>query len=1335
MASAFEEVNLPFPTYEPETSGEAAPLRTPISDYLSAEFESGWDASALNGLMRMGEYHAAEAGESRMLQPDEAQKSWGVGDLKFDRPIKEDTARILNRRKREEMDRQYFLSHGSSVLRFLPGMAASTIGGMLNPVDLGLAFVPFVGEEALALKIAKAGGSRLRQFLARGLIAGDEVGLPSVVGHIVNAAGFIAVDQVPNLIASAQDHADFATRDYFMGIGMNAALVGVLHPMGRLLRKLGPETKEAIVREQVNAFLKDEAPENTAQYVKLDENALWEQAKFDEKLVNERAASGVSRDELERRVLEKYDERIQSVAFINPEGEMHVGKPDENHFMALERLFQEDPAKYERLTRDSEELMHGFMTDKGRFVHDRTEAGRLEGMDYLTAESLDQTHGRTSDPFFLTEEEKAFYEKALEDRVDRASAWNATMAFRAENRKRLFFQRPEIQELVQRELDNHVKNTVEELRQKHDRFGEFGELRRREIERQIAQGRVLPEDVVQKRQNPPVFDGSNDAEIEKHVKELKEELRPAEPEKPGMIDAAISKIDEWVKSLEHDPTKMSLPLADLATLGLGRPVIKGLLLAVREGLVLFKDLTKAIDHAMEWFRKQDASYHGTKAQFEKFDFEKLNEVGAHFGTLEQAQKRGGEGSRIIKAQLDIKKPFVLNKDVFEKDPRWFVREVFPTLPLGELRSKFEEMWHRFEVATTDEVNRSRWVEIRKALREAGYDAVKYKNEFEGAGESIAILSSEQIHVVDEQKVRSTLESAIRFEVKFPDFTYEIQVQLAKDKPFGQSPERFTRQVIESKIKQLPVPEQAMLRLAGLDEFMAAYKPNEMVDRVKFQEFVDRAMIEPEIRPMLNVAEERPLGRSMLQSQHQLETDGYQFDESGNITQRSSVAQKWLDKHGMSDPTNEQIHDLLTRTPGTRREAAQLLREVTYRESKAKEPKENITGDVLRGNFVSHNVSVPIAFEKMEKPRTIFLAADQKILVLSSHYGDVMFGETVKSDAEAKKLVKREQVLRDKWESTGKEEDRLALNEVSDQLSAKGFVSDPDDGLWINPGQTRSMLAWMETHVVTMPDGRRVLHVFEVQSDVRQSFSVKQMITDDPAKPWVSEYLNHKGEAYSKEFATKSEADKHNEKMLSEYQEKVQPLIDHTDEILMKAAVKLVKREGLDGVVVSDPRTAMLTQGHIGEIERSNVETGGYVGSIGNLQYVPYTRVQSSWSPPSQAAGMQQAYGKTLPGILRKATGHSGEEVVMGPEKHYQHKNIQEGGIDVQGNTDYSNQEDLSAFNEAFPGSDSPSGTFFPVEKVSVEKPYQMFKPEQVEAPKPQLEAIDAAVECLLRRIL
>jgi len=1160
-----------FPAIDPETSGRVSQMEVPFSRYMGAMYEFGQHDAVLNSLSRMKELTLADMDQdSPVLSVEELNKNWRVGDLKYDRPTKESVARILVQRKRAEMNRQFFLSQGSSKLRFAPGFAAAMIGSVSNPVDLALMFVPFVGEEKAAMKVTTTAGKMFaRRLVTRETLKETFPNAPRLVEAIINGGVGQTMFEVPNVIASLQDQADYGLKEAAVNVIAGGTFAAGIHGVvrtfeirkaARLMKIADRATRDAMARSALNSFLRDEAVD-VGNLIQLDERALFEASKFDEDARRIKALREMDVEEVRKDLYDLYGWKTHPetpAAFIDyATGKVEVGP---THWSSpLNKFLDEYP-----------DAVRAYHLVDDRIVSE-TYMSKMHGLtpDETTSEYFSTPRDQT----FLTEREDATLEYLKEAGLSHREAMDRILEDRQMRSESNFFKDPENYIRLNEEVQKRAKILMEQQRNEYDQFGEFGRLRQQEIDRQLAEGKVMPPEKVQENLNPAEFDGTSDAVIDQQINDLKQELRVEE--KASGIEAIAKRLEEMADSLKPGGKVMSDPFLIEV---LGKPALRLVLRSIAAALRAGKSLADAIAEALK-------------------PHEKLENL---------------------------------------------------------------------------------------------------------------------------DKVRLALERDIN---PPKDFTYSIQSELQKPQPFNVKPERFTPQVIMSKLTQLPKPEQVMLKMKGINEFLSQYKPTEMVDRAKFEEFVDSAMIEPEIRPMLNVAGNQAGQKGMRRMQHQLETAGFTIAPDGVVQDRPAKMTPELEK---------------------------LEADYHKQQELAWVQQEHPEG-VLVDDFVSQNVSVPIAFDKMEKPRTIFLAADQGVHVGSSHYEGV-YGSGYDTER-----------MRDFLKRNGfKFDDKGKLIERPKDADA-GFTREADD-YEKNFGKPRkNMLAWAETDIVDMPDGRRVLRIFEVQSDVRQSFEAQENTSGTGHAAWISV----DGKFHDKTFPTKAEAQVFVDQKLREYQEKVQPLIDSTDEVLMKAALKLAKKEGLDGVVISDPRTAMLTQGHLGTIYEQAEKEAGY-----SLSPEEKTRLgwDTGYEPPSQAAGMTQAYGQKLPKILSKATGHPGEAVELGgrhfalpdepvkkePSTGYEEARRRVAGMfddvedapppqdgpafdetlnELAGYTREEAQGVFKGFNEIFPGSDSPSGTFFPVEKISAERPFELFTPKQVEAPKPQLKAIEAAVDCLLRKMM
>jgi hypothetical protein len=519
-------MNYAFPDIDPNTVGQTLKVPVPLSRYLEESFASAEHDTVLNSLNRMSEFSAAQSDESSpILDTATANTQWAVGDLKFDEPVRESVARVMNRRKRDEMDRNFFLAQGSSTGRFIPGMATSLLGAVSNPLDLGLMFVPFVGEEAVAAKATTVVGKiAARRLVTRETLQGLVPAAPRLTESVINGVVGQTMFEIPNIIASRQDQADYGPKQAAFNILAGGGFAAAMHGAGMLLSKLGRGTREEMTRQALNQFLKDENIK-VDNFVKLDEEAIWAKIRFDQDSTLQKAYDSIVMDDIAKAVREQYGEKIASPAVRMADGSVHTGP---GHEVITEKLFAERGENYHL---DEE----GFVTDKGRFIG-RDEAGKLVGLpdrgynhilwasDKLLTEQIS-----TANPDQLGAAEQNRYYQLLEENPQRSkvAALKIIMVERERQRDRYLMAQPHIQELVERERQTAVARFMDEERTKFEqqKQGRFDQLKQQEIDRQIAEGRVLKPEEIQKATPAREHDGSQDADLDKDIEGLKKDLK------------------------------------------------------------------------------------------------------------------------------------------------------------------------------------------------------------------------------------------------------------------------------------------------------------------------------------------------------------------------------------------------------------------------------------------------------------------------------------------------------------------------------------------------------------------------------------------------------------------------------------------------------------------------------------------------------------------------------------------------------------------------------------------------------------------------------------------
>src|SRR4051812_13704547 len=162
--------------------------------------------------------------------------------LSFDKPMRRAQADILVQQKRDQLSRDYTLSHApggfwNGTARLGTQLAVSAV----DPMNVAAAFVPVVGETRAGLWAQKVGTTTAR--VAEGGIEG--------------AAGMAALQPV-QYAYSNEFQQEYGPMDAFMNVAFGSLLGGGLHAglgkMSDMLGGLHPETREAALRGSVAQF-------------------------------------------------------------------------------------------------------------------------------------------------------------------------------------------------------------------------------------------------------------------------------------------------------------------------------------------------------------------------------------------------------------------------------------------------------------------------------------------------------------------------------------------------------------------------------------------------------------------------------------------------------------------------------------------------------------------------------------------------------------------------------------------------------------------------------------------------------------------------------------------------------------------------------------------------------------------------------------------------------------------------------------------------------------------------------------------------------------------------
>lgn len=563
-----------LPQVEAEQNGQVTKIDVPVSRYLAEAFHAGQGDSMYRAMSNITE-DDLNTGTKNVLQPDQANAKYGVGSLKFEHPVDEALASVLSEREKNKMDQDMYLYSGATRGRFLPGMAASILGATANPLDLGSMFIPFVGEAAKVPAVTRVGRILQRGLISQESIAKTGIPAPRLVANMVHGAAWMGMADIPKMYEAHIENRPMPD----VGLDMlgQAGFAAILHGAGAGLRMLSSKTHEVMAKQAMNDFLEDK-PITAHIYIPLDEEVIKQQAMEHDRVLREQAANEINLQEIKNDLVkEKGEYPIDAATRSKDTGEVRTAAAhsliDINGMGTVEE---------------------GFVTDNGRFVS-REEAHALavgEDGSYnhhlldndkkLTSEQLHET----SDPDYLSHNERVMFDDLKEQyQMTDAEALNKIREARMKKREQRILANPEVQKEIEVRRQAAIERWVE------DKKRELNQPARPEVDK-LAKETTVPREQVQKYAGD---DAALNKSLDDDVAELKQSLKPSE--RPPEVDHFEAVLNSIIQKLESDPTKLMFDPFLLQTLG--KPLLKGLLVSIREAYKESRNLWKAINQAFE----------------------------------------------------------------------------------------------------------------------------------------------------------------------------------------------------------------------------------------------------------------------------------------------------------------------------------------------------------------------------------------------------------------------------------------------------------------------------------------------------------------------------------------------------------------------------------------------------------------------------------------------------------------------------------------------------------------------------------------------------------------
>jgi hypothetical protein len=230
-----------FETPKEEIGAALGNIKTSYWEAQGANISSSWDFNPTSSLFRLAEQTSAYNESIVYLNKDELNKEYAGMGLYFEQDTREGVVDYLVNRKKTEQERASIMARGPQSAYgtfFLASMATN----FLDPINVGAAFVPVVGEARFANMVARSGKNVAR--LQRGFVE----------GFVGNAA----VEPIVYGVAKSEQ-ADYDKYDAFFNIAVGGVLGSTLHTS---FGKIGDIIAEATGKPNIYQKLAAISPEN-----------------------------------------------------------------------------------------------------------------------------------------------------------------------------------------------------------------------------------------------------------------------------------------------------------------------------------------------------------------------------------------------------------------------------------------------------------------------------------------------------------------------------------------------------------------------------------------------------------------------------------------------------------------------------------------------------------------------------------------------------------------------------------------------------------------------------------------------------------------------------------------------------------------------------------------------------------------------------------------------------------------------------------------------------------------------------------------------------------------
>ncbi len=564
-----------FSTIDPSTTGQIARWDIPLNQWMGLKFEQGAHDTAFGAIERMTEDNIWSNGS--VATPKAANAAFGIpGYLDFKEPIDIQRAALVHDRKTAELRRLAYLNtatHSGWGAKAALGTLSGMAGGVSNPLDFSLMFMPFVGSEAQAAGIAKLGGSGFSRALARGVVTDEALAgitrFPKFGASVINATFGSAATEVPNFIQNMRDQVPYGPEDAAANIFLGAATGGLFHVGGALFKKvfklaadtharLSPEAQDAAARAAMNEALNDNAP-SPDKFAATDMGAITRDVAFDE------AGSRAKAERIINRSPDAPSALNANELLILARQEADKGGPVGDIFKKLVDRFENGDRSLDLFDNMAALSDRVYVPDKpgvadtsfSKIENAKTKETRAQL--YQVDNALNELKNRATaetDPLVLrTLQSNVLKLETTKEKLQASleiAGKPLTPAEIVDHRQRINAQLERTAGTVR---EQRMQSLIDAERAQHEASvgNRINEAKRQSIRQQVAQGKFLTDEQVKELTKDPT-DPAAMAIVKEHAANLEEELLGSK-QKEGSAKTPPSPVDKIIRPLAEKDIK------------------------------------------------------------------------------------------------------------------------------------------------------------------------------------------------------------------------------------------------------------------------------------------------------------------------------------------------------------------------------------------------------------------------------------------------------------------------------------------------------------------------------------------------------------------------------------------------------------------------------------------------------------------------------------------------------------------------------------------------------------------------------------------------------------